>query len=127
MIEYYIDDKTGEKKPRQLVENQMYQFWLDHHSNRITEEEKAKGVVAKLTADYSGVILENDKKVVRFEFIYFVLSPENPRQTFSDFMDVKVILPENAVKQIDPGQVQVESSARSVFPVKNPCKDGSND
>lgn len=123
MIEYYIDDKTGERKPRQLVENQMYQFWLDYHSNRITEEEKAKGVVAKLTADYSGVILENDKKVVRFEFIYFVLSPENPRQTFSDFMDVKVILPENAVKQIDPGQVwKVESDAKILYKW-NPMRD----
>ena len=53
-IEYNQNNVTGEITPNQLVENQMYQFWFDHHSNRITEEEQAKGVVAKLTADYSG-------------------------------------------------------------------------
>ena len=73
-IEYYKDKPNGTVKPNQLVENQMYQFWFDHHSNRITKEEKAKGVVAKLTADYSGVILDDDKRVVRFEYIYFILS-----------------------------------------------------
>ena len=106
MIEYYRHIKTGESKPNQLVENQMFQFWNDRHSNRITEEEQAKGVVVKLTADYSGVILEDDKRVVRFEFIYFIVSDGNPRQTFEDYLNVDVVLPENAVRQIDESQVE---------------------
>lgn len=105
-IEYNQNNITGEITPNQLVENQMFQFWFDNRSNRITEEEKAKGVVAKLTADYSGVILKDDKRVVRFEFIYFVLSDENPRQTYEDFLKVDVVLPENAVRQIDESQIE---------------------
>lgn len=105
MIEYMQDNITGEVRPNQLVETQMYQFWFDYHSNRITEEEKARGVVAKLTADISGVILKDDKRVVRFEFIYFVLPDGKPRKTYEDFLDVDIILPEDAVKQIDESQI----------------------
>lgn len=105
-IEYYKDKPNGTVKPNQLVENQMYQFWFDHHSNRITKEEKAKGVVAKLTADYSGVILDDDKRVVRFEYIYFILSDNNPRQTYEDYLKVDVVLPEDAVRQIDESQIE---------------------
>ena len=105
-IEYYQDKPNGALTPNQLVENQLFQFWFDRHSNRITEEEKAKGVVAKLTADYSGVILEDDKRVVRFEFIYFILSANNPMQTYEDFLKVDVVLPEDAVSQIDKSQIE---------------------
>ena len=115
-IEYNQNNVTGEITPNQLVENQMYQFWFDHHSNRITEEEQAKGVVAKLTADYSGVILKDDKRIVRFEFIYFVLSDGNPRQTYEDFLEVDVILPENAVRQIDESQIgKVKFDAKILY------------
>lgn len=103
MIEYYRDIKTGEVKPNQLVRNDMYIFWRDF---MLREEDKAPNVVAVLTGDWDGVILENDKKIVRIEPIRFILPDGNRKQTVKDFLEAKVELPANIGDLIDESQIE---------------------
>lgn len=103
MIEYYRDIKTGEVKPNQLVRNDMYIFWRDF---MLREEDKAPNVVAVLTGDWDGVILENDKKIVRIEPIRFILPDGNKKQTVKDFLEAKVELPANIGDLIDESQIE---------------------
>lgn len=103
MIEYFKDEMTGEFKPNQVVENQMYFFWREH---MISDEDRAEGVVTILTGDWSGVRLEDDKYVVRLEGIKFVLPDGNPRRTMDDYLEAEVILPDNAAELIDENQLR---------------------
>lgn len=103
MIEYFKDSKTGEIKPNQTVDNQMYFFWREH---MISDQDRANGVVTILTGDWSGVRLKDDKYVVRLEGIKFVLPDGNPRRTLSDYLEAEVILPDNAAELIDETQIK---------------------
>lgn len=113
MIEYYRDIKTGEVKPNQLVRNDMYIFWRDF---MLREEDKAPNVVAVLTGDWDGVILENDKKIVRIEPIRFILPDGNKKQTVKDFLEAKVELPANIGDLIDESQIEkVRRAAYGIY------------
>lgn len=108
MIEYF-QENDGTVRPNQTTDLQLYSFWSQES---ITAEERAEGVVTKLTMDCSGVRLDNDKKVFRFNGIKFILSPDNPRRNEFDYYKVKIVMPEEDIKHIDACQVsKVEKEA----------------
>lgn len=102
MIEHFRDRLTGKVFPNQTVLCEMYVFWRD---NMLREEDKAPNVAAVMTADYSGVRLEDDSKRVRISPIRFILPEGNQRRTLEDYLAAEVELPENIADLIDESQI----------------------
>jgi hypothetical protein len=79
------------------VEYVMYQFF------KPTEEEKKQNVIVKLTADFTGVKLDDKNKVVRVSNIKIVSRKPNP-VTIKDYLDVDVVFEEPELPGIDEQQ-----------------------
>ena len=98
MIERFRNKKTGEIELNQTVEWKFYMFWRDE---MLRPQDLKANVEAVLTIDFSGVRLDDDKRVVRLEPVRFILPDGNNGDTVEKLLQAEIELPENIEQLVD--------------------------
>ncbi len=110
MIERFRNKKTGEIELNQTVEWKFYMFWRDE---MLRPQDLKANVEAVLTIDFSGVRLDDDKRVVRLEPVRFILPDGNNGDTVEKLLQAEIELPENIEQLVDKSQI--EKIRREIF------------
>ena len=110
MIERFRNKKTGEIELNQTVEWKFYMFWRDE---MLRPQDLKANVEAVLTIDFSGVRLDDDKRVVRLEPVRFILPDGNNGDTVEKLLQAEIELPENIEQLGDKSQI--EKIRREIF------------
>ena len=110
MIERFRNKTTGEIELNQTVEWKFYMFWRDE---MLRPQDLKANVEAVLTIDFSGVRLDDDKRVVRLEPVRFILPDGNNGDTVEKLLQAEIELPENIEQLVDKSQI--EKIRREIF------------
>lgn len=103
MIERIRNKETGEIEVHQFVECPFYMFWREE---MLRPEDQKANVEAVLTIDFSGVRLDDDKKVVRLEPVRFILPDGNDGETVEKLLQAEIELPDNIEELVDKSQIE---------------------